>query len=529
MTDKIYRGEAARAILLAGINEVADSVKITLGASGRNVVIQNEFGSPKNTKDGVSVARAIIIQDNAMNQGAIYVKQAAEKTVLLAGDGTTQASILTQAMCKYGDEAIKNYNPVLVKHGIEKAVDFVCEQIKKLSRPIESESELIDIATISANNDAVLGKMIGKAFHAVGKDGEVVHEVNQISSETLVEMVSGMKVNSGLFHYRLANNSAKMTYEAENCYVFVGDSTIRSISDIENVMYPILSEAKQSGKKPAPILFICPIEGDALSIVINNSIHGHINACIIQPPGYGQLRKQLLEDICAFTGAHFHSQDTGDKPTQDFSRLGRVRKVVVNESGTILTEGAGDVSGKIEFLNDRMNSGSLTPEETHNVAVRISRLLGKVAVVKVGGQTEIELGERIDRVDDAIQATRAAYQEGYVAGGGTTYLFAAEDLMSEFFDTPDEEVGAKIVFDSVKIPFCQNLINGGIYKPEELYPKEYGQGMNMITRSKCNLFESKIIDPAKVLRVALQNAASVATSFIITECVITRKPEIQNP
>jgi len=528
MTKDIFFKEDAKEKLLLGINAVADAVKSTLGAAGRNVVIQNQLGLPANTKDGVTVARAIHLKDEALQQGAIMVKTGAEKSVEEAGDGTTQTSIFVQAMCNLGKEAIKEVNPIIVKRGIEEAVKIACDQIASLARPVETKDDLISIATISANNDPYLGAIIGEAFDKVGRDGEVVYEVNPSSSTTTLEIVDGMKINSGLYHPRLANNPAKMVYEAKDCLVLVSDFSIKSIREVENIVGCVDNYARQMQLETRPpIVFFSVVEGDAFAMIVNNVAQGNLDACIVAPSEFGALRKQILEDIAAYSGAHYHSEDSGDRITKDLLRLGMVSNIRVGSKTTVITGGNGDANAQVEKLKLQISESENSDVEADNLKRRIARLSGKVGVIRVGGKTVTEVTERIDRVDDSIHATRAAFQEGYVAGCGTTYLFASDQIYREISKESLLYTGASIVAEALKEPFIQNLHNGGIDNFQDYYPENYGDGVNMINCRKCNLIESKIIDPAKVLRVALQNAASVATLFIITECLITREPEPQ--
>jgi len=516
----------AKAKLLLGIDFVANAVKSTLGAAGRNVVIQNQLGLPSNTKDGVTVARAIHLKSEELNQGAIMLKTAAEKSVEEAGDGTTQTSIFVQSMCHLGKEAIEKTNPITVKRGIEEAVKIACEEIANLSRPVETKEDLISIATISANNDPYLGNIIGDAFDKVGRDGEVVYEVNPSSSTTTLEIVDGMKINSGLYHPRLANNPAKMVYEAKDCLVYVSDFSLKSIREVESIMSCVESYARQMQlERRPPIAFFSVVEGDAFAMIINNVAQGNLDACIIAPSEFGSLRKQILEDIAAYSGAHYHSEDSGDRVTKDLLRLGMVANIRVGSKTTVITGGNGDANDQVEKLKLQIAESENSDVEADNLKRRIARLSGKVGVIRVGGKTVTEVTERIDRVDDSIHATRASFQEGYVAGCGTTYLFAGDQIYRKIGEDSPFYTGASIVAEALKQPFIQNLHNGGIDNFQDYYPESYGDGVNMMNGTKCNLIESKIIDPAKVLRVALQNAASVATLFIITECLITREPD----
>jgi chaperonin GroEL len=525
MSKTVLFSVEAKKKLFSGMKTVATAVGSTLGAAGRNVVIEMPAGVPKNTKDGVTVARHIELADHAENQGALIIKEAAVKTVNMAGDGTTTACVLTHAIIEEGFKMIsEGASPVFVKSGIEDAVDRVVKAISESSMQIETEKQLIDIATISANNDRELGELIGKAFWSVGKGGEVAYEPSE-TTKTYTEIVSGMKVGSGWFHFQLVNNEQKQTFEAENCYVFVTDSIINSFVDIESILTPVIKEAAEKEVQPKPIIFFCSgMEGEALATVLGNHLKGLIRASVVMLPEYGSLRKEIAMDICAYTGAHFYSKDSGERAQKDIKKLGFVKKVTVSEKNTILFEGAGNPDERINGIRRQMAEIDGDSPTHHQMRNRVSRLSGKVAVLKVGGQTSSELNEKIDRVDDAINATRAAFEEGYLPGGGSTFFILRECLQSENNLSVDESMGRNIVYNALAVPYMKNTSNGGIDTPR--FPSAMNEGYDM--RSKrfvSDLTSLGIIDPAKVLRVALQNAASVAALFLITDTLIVNNDQ----
>lgn len=524
---EIKFGKDARDIILRGIEKTAGAVGATLGAAGRNVVIAQEQGIPLNTKDGVTVARHISLEDEGENQGCLMVKEAAARTVGEAGDGTTTSSVLLSKMCSLINSAIKTEgdNVTLIKRGMEDALEKAKKVLSEISLPATEQKDLVRIATISANNDPHLGELIGDAYFMVGKDGEVAYEFsNSDKTETL--MVEGMKIGSGLTHPAFVNNPSSLTFQAKGCYVLVSDKQISNWQEISPVLESLVM---QTDSGTPNILFLAPLDHDAFAFVLQNVAEGKINAAIVFPPESSDLRKEICQDIASFCGGIFHSKDAGNKIDGDLSRLGYVESVTIDQKNTILTAGHGSAEDRIQYLRSTLNA-DIGVSQRHQIEQRIARLSGKHALIKVGGQTQSSTLERADRVDDAIHATKAAMQEGYVAGCGTAYYHIAEKIIDigSSNQSPSFVAGFCIVADALAYPMQKNLTNGGLsFAPGNF---QYGKGYNMLTAEYCNLFEDGIIDPAKVVRVAMENAVAVASLFLITECLITHteKPNERN-
>ena len=516
---EIKFGNEARIIVLEGIRKTAMAVGATLGASGRNVVIAQESGIPINTKDGVTVARHISLEDEGENQGCLMVKETAARAVADSGDGTTTASILLYKICSLIDKALSetpNANVTLIKRGMTAAVKNAVAKLSEIAVPISSKEDLIHIATVSANNDAFLGELIGSAYYEVGKEGEVAYEFSN-SEKTETTVVEGMRIGKGLSHPGFVNQPSSLSFTAKGCHVFVSDKQISNWQEIS----PILEELVLNSNGEVPnIVFIAPIDHDAFAFILQNVNEGKINACIVHPPESSDLRKEICEDISAFCGGLFHAKDAGIKISGDLTRLGYVQSVVVNQTSTILTAGSGSAESRIEYLKT-MLSADLSNSKKQEIEQRIARLSGKHALIKVGGQTQSSTLERVDRVDDAIHATKASMQEGYVAGCGSSYYQLSQLIygMDRGDGSGESLIGYDIIREALKYPMIKNLENGGIVSPIKDF--KYGNGYNMLVGDECNLIESGIIDPAKVVRVAIENAAAVGEMFLITECLIT--------
>ncbi len=512
----------ARDKLKKGVDALANAVKVTLGPKGRNVVLQKSFGGPQVTKDGVSVAKEIELEDPIENIGAQMVKEVASKTNDIAGDGTTTATVLAQAIVR---EGLKNVaagaNPMDLKRGIDKAVEAVVNDLKKQSREVGGSNEKIkQVASISANNDEAIGELISVAFEKVGKEGVItVEEAKGI--ETTVDVVEGMQFDRGYQSPYFVTNSDKMITEFENPYILLSDKKISSMKDL----LPILEPVAQSGK---PLLIISEeVEGEALATLVVNKIRGALKVAAVKAPGFGDRRKAMLEDIAILTGGTVISEETGSKlEDTKLSFLGKAERVTIDKDNTTIVNG----NGKKSEIESRVNQIKAQIEKTtsdydkEKLQERLAKLAGGVAVLYVGAASEVEMKEKKDRVDDALHATRAAVEEGIVAGGGVALVRAIKSLNGIKVDNVDQDTGLKIVKRSLQEPLRQIVANAGEEgsvivakvaegKNEFGYDAKLGDYKNMISEG--------IIDPTKVTRVALENAASVSGMLLTTECVIT--------
>ncbi|WP_259289046.1 chaperonin GroEL [Candidatus Karelsulcia muelleri] len=512
----------ARDKLKKGVDALANAVKVTLGPKGRNVVLQKSFGGPQVTKDGVSVAKEIELEDPIENIGAQMVKEVASKTNDIAGDGTTTATVLAQAIVR---EGLKNVaagaNPMDLKRGIDKAVEAVVNDLKKQSREVGGSNEKIkQVASISANNDEAIGELISVAFEKVGKEGVItVEEAKGI--ETTVDVVEGMQFDRGYQSPYFVTNSDKMITEFENPYILLSDKKISSMKDL----LPILEPVAQSGK---PLLIISEeVEGEALATLVVNKIRGALKVAAVKAPGFGDRRKAMLEDIAILTGGTVISEETGSKlEDTKLSVLGKAERVTIDKDNTTIVNG----NGKKSEIESRVNQIKAQIEKTtsdydkEKLQERLAKLAGGVAVLYVGAASEVEMKEKKDRVDDALHATRAAVEEGIVAGGGVALVRAIKSLNGIKVDNVDQDTGLKIVKRSLQEPLRQIVANAGEEgsvivakvaegKNEFGYDAKLGDYKNMISEG--------IIDPTKVTRVALENAASVSGMLLTTECVIT--------
>ncbi|WP_259125694.1 chaperonin GroEL [Candidatus Karelsulcia muelleri] len=512
----------ARDKLKKGVDALANAVKVTLGPKGRNVVLQKSFGGPQVTKDGVSVAKEIELEDPIENIGAQMVKEVASKTNDIAGDGTTTATVLAQAIVR---EGLKNVaagaNPMDLKRGIDKAVEAVVNDLKKQSREVGGSNEKIkQVASISANNDEAIGELISVAFEKVGKEGVItVEEAKGI--ETTVDVVEGMQFDRGYQSPYFVTNSDKMITEFDNPYILLSDKKISSMKDL----LPILEPVAQSGK---PLLIISEeVEGEALATLVVNKIRGALKVAAVKAPGFGDRRKAMLEDIAILTGGTVISEETGSKLEETkLSFLGKAERVTIDKDNTTIVNG----NGKKSEIESRVNQIKAQIEKTtsdydkEKLQERLAKLAGGVAVLYVGAASEVEMKEKKDRVDDALHATRAAVEEGIVAGGGVALVRAIKSLNGIKVDNVDQDTGLKIVKRSLQEPLRQIVANAGEEgsvivakvaegKNEFGYDAKLGDYKNMISEG--------IIDPTKVTRVALENAASVSGMLLTTECVIT--------
>ncbi len=514
----------ARNALQAGVDVVANAVKVTLGPKGRYVVIDKKFGAPTITNDGVTIAREIDVEDVFQNQGAQLVREVATATNDVAGDGTTTATVLAQAIVRQG---LKNVaagaNPLALKRGIEKAVDQVVENIAKQSTPVSGKDQIARVATISAGDEEI-GDVIADAIDKVGKDGVVNVEEGQTFGMDL-EFTEGMQFDKGYISPYMVTDQDRMEAVLEDPYILIANSKIGSVRDI----LPILEQTIQSGK---PLLIIAEdVEGESLATLVVNKLRGTFTGVAVKAPGFGDRRKRMLEDIAILTGAEVITEEMGLKlENTQISQLGRARRVVVAKDTTTIVDGAGDSSGIKGRINQIKNEIENTDSDfdREKLQERLAKLSGGVAVVKVGAATETEMKEKKHRVEDALQATRAALEEGIVAGGGTALLVAQKALDIEVVGDDDEQTGAKIVHRALEEPLRQISENAGLEGSvivNEVRKAKKDHGLNAASGEIVNLITEGIIDPAMVTRSALQNAASIAKNILTTEAIIAEVPD----
>jgi chaperonin GroEL len=527
MAPKIVEsGSEARNDLLHGINILADTVQVTLGPKGRNVVIGQSYGGPKITKDGVTVAKAVELCCPKKNLGAKLLQSVASKTADIAGDGTTTATVLARAIAVEGNKAVAaGMNPMDLKRGIERAVEAVVKQIESQSRKIGSQQEIAQVGTISANGDAEVGNKIAEAMEKVGKEGVItVEEAKGLEFE--LDVVEGMMFDRGYLSPYFATNNEKMVAELENPYILLFEKKITGLQP----MLPLLEAVVQSGR---PLLVVAEdVEGEALATLVLNKLRGGLKVAAVKAPGFGDRRKSMLEDIAILTGGQVISEDLGMKLENVTPQmLGTAKRVRVTKDNTTIISGAG---GKADIENRCNQIRSQVAETTSDydkekLQERLAKLSGGVAVLKVGGASEVEVKERKDRVDDALHATRAAVQEGIVPGGGVTLLYATLALDKVKFDNEDQKAGINIVRRALQAPLRQIVNNAGmdgaIVVGKLLESKDTNHGFDAQNMTYVDMFKAGIIDPAKVVRTALQDAASVAALIITTEAMIVDKPE----
>src|ERR1700752_3092147 len=520
----------ARARLLRGVDILSDAVKVTLGPKGRNVVIEKSFGAPRITKDGVTVAKEIELDDKFENMGAQMVREVASKTNDTAGDGTTTATVLAQAIVREGAKSVAaGMNPMDLKRGIDIAVLAVVKDIEKRSKPVASSSEVAQVGTISANGDTAVGKMIAQAMQKVGNEGVITVEENK-SLETEVDIVEGMKFDRGYLSPYFVTNAEKMTAELEDIYVLLHEKKLSGLQ----AMLPVLEAVVQSGR---PLLIVAEdVEGEALATLVVNRLRGGLKVAAVKAPGFGDRRKAMLEDIAILTGGQLISDDLGMKlENVTVKMLGRAKKVVIDKENTTIVNGA----GKKPDIEARVNQIKAQVEETtsdydrEKLQERLAKLAGGVAVIRVGGATEIEVKERKDRVDDAMHATRAAVEEGILPGGGVALLRAGEGLKKLRTHNDDQKTGVEIVRKALSWPARQIALNAGedgsVVGGKSLGKDQYNFGFDAQSGEYVNMMSKGIIDPTKVVRAALQGAASVAGLLITTEAMVAEVPRKQAP
>jgi chaperonin GroEL len=516
--------EEARKSILKGVNTLADAVKVTLGPKGRNVILDKSFGAPTVTKDGVTVAKEIELEDKFENMGAQMVKEVASKTSDVAGDGTTTATLLAQAIYREGAKSVAaGSNPMDIKRGIEKAVIVVVKELAKLSKPTKDQKEIAQVGTISANNDEAIGAIIAEAMGKVGKEGVITVEEAK-GLETELEIVEGMQFDRGYVSPYFVTNAEKMEVNLEDCLILINEKKISSMKDL----LPILEQIAKMGR---PLLLIAEdIEGEALATLVVNKIRGTLQVAAVKAPGFGDRRKAMLEDIAILTGGKMISEDMGAKlENTRMEDLGRAKKITIDKDNTTIIDGAGSraaLEGRVKQIRTQIDE-TTSDYDREKLQERLAKLVGGVAVIKVGAATETEMKEKKARVEDALNATRAAVEEGIVPGGGVAYirtLPALEKLKLE----GDQQVGVNIVKKALEEPLKMIVFNAGhegSIAVEKVKGKKGAFGFNARTDQYEDLIEAGVIDPTKVTRFALQNAASVASLMLTTQCMIAEKPE----
>jgi len=527
MAKQVVHGEESRAAILRGINQLADAVKITLGPKGRNVVIDKKFGSPTITKDGVTVAKEIELKDSLENMGAQMVREVASKTSDVAGDGTTTATVLAQAIFREGVKTVAaGANPMALKRGIDKAVERAIEEIHRLAKPVKGDA-IAQVGTVSANGDATIGTIIAKAMDQVGKDGVITVEESK-TMETALEVVEGMQFDRGYLSPYFVTDPERMEAALENALILIHEKKISSMKDL----LPLLEQVAKLGK---PMLIIAEdVEGEALATLVVNKLRGTLNVAAVKAPGFGDRRKSMLEDIAILTGGKVISEDLGIKlENVQLSDLGKAKKITIDKDNTTIVEGAGkqgDIEGRVKTIRAQIEETS-SDYDREKLQERLAKLVGGVAVIKVGAATETEMKEKKARVEDAMHATRAAVEEGIVPGGGVALVRAAKVL--EKFDAnkddPDEQIGVNIVRRALEEPLRQIVQNAGkegaVVVERVRGDKNDSFGFNAQTEAFEDLVKAGVIDPAKVTRTALQNAASIAGLMLTTEAMVADIPE----
>lgn len=516
----------AREKMLRGVDILANAVKVTLGPKGRNVVIEKSFGAPRITKDGVTVAKEIELEDKFENMGAQMVREVASKTNDLAGDGTTTATVLAQAIVKEGAKSVAaGMNPMDLKRGIDLAVDAVVNDLKSHAKKISSNEEIAQVGTISANGDSEIGRFLADAMAKVGNEGVItVEEAKSLATE--LEVVEGMQFDRGYVSPYFVTNSDKMRVELEDPYVLIHEKKLSSLQPL----LPVLESVVQSGK---PLLIIAEeVEGEALATLVVNKLRGGLKVAAVKAPGFGDRRKAMLEDIAILTGGTAISEDLGIKlENVTLQMLGRAKKVMIDKDNTTIVDGAGkkkEIEARCAQIKTQIEE-TTSDYDREKLQERLAKLSGGVAVIRVGGATEVEVKERKDRVDDAMHATRAAVEEGILPGGGVALLRAARALDKVQPANPDQRAGVEIVRRAIQTPARQIAQNAGddgsVVVGKLLEKADYNWGFNAATGEYQDLVKAGIIDPAKVVRTALQDAASVASLLITTEALIAERPK----
>jgi len=516
----------ARARLLRGVDTLANAVKVTLGPKGRNVVLEKSFGAPRITKDGVSVAREISLSDKFENMGAMMLREVATKTNDIAGDGTTTATVLAQAIVREGSKAVAaGMNPMDIKRGIDLAVEAVVADLKKRSRHLTNNNEIAQVATISANGEVEIGAMIAKAMEKVGKEGVItVEEAKSLESE--LDVVEGMQFDRGYLSPYFVTNSEKMICELDRPFILLHEKKLSSLQP----MLPVLEKIVQTGR---PLLVVAEdVEGEALATLVVNKLRGGLKVAAVKAPGFGDRRKAMLEDMAVLTGGQIISEDLGIKlENVTIDMLGTAKRVVISKDATTIIDGAGekaDIEGRCQQIRSQVED-TTSDYDREKLQERLAKLSGGVAVIRVGGSTEIEVKERKDRVEDAMNATRAAVEEGVVAGGGSALLYSIAALSAVKPANEDQRMGVDIIRRAIQSPARQIIENAGydsaVIVGKLLESKDINYGFDSQKGEFCDMISTGIIDPTKVVRAALQDAASVGGLLITTEAMVAEKAE----
>ncbi len=525
MAKLIVYNTDARSSLKAGVDKLANAVKVTLGPKGRNVILEKKFGAPTVTKDGVSVAKEIELDDPIENMGAQMVREVASKTSDIAGDGTTTATVLAQAIYR---EGLKNVtagaNPMDLKRGIDLAVGKIIAHLKSISKEVEGRNEIAQVGSISANNDKTIGDLIADAMEKVGKDGVITVEESK-SADTVLEVVEGMQFDRGYISPYFVTDTESMETILEDPFILIHDKKISAMKDL----LPVLEKVAQQGK--AMLIISEDLEGEALATLVVNKIRGTLKVAAVKAPGFGDRRKAMLEDIAVLTNGTVISEEQGYKlESATIDYLGRAKKVVIDKDNTTIVEGAGkvdDIKKRINEIKAQIDK-STSDYDKEKLQERLAKLSGGVAVLKIGASTEVEMKEKKARVEDALHATRAAVEEGIVAGGGVALVRASNVLDKLEGSNPDQTTGIKIVQKALEEPLKQIVENAGIEGAVVLWKVKEGKddfGFNAATEKYENLIKSGVIDPTKVTRTALENAASVSSLLLTTEAVVYEKKE----
>ena len=526
MAKHIAYGEESRRALLSGVNRLADAVKVTLGPKGRNVVIEKKFGSPTITKDGVTVAKEIELEDKLENTGAQMVREVASKTSDIAGDGTTTATVLAQAIFREGVKTVAaGASPMALKRGIDKAVEKAVEEIQRLSKKVKDNEAIAQVGTISANGDATIGNLIAEAMGKVGQDGVITVEESR-TLETALEVVEGMQFDRGYLSPYFVTDPERMEAALEDAIILIHEKKISSMKDL----LPLLEQVARGGK---PLLIIAEdVEGEALATLVVNRLRGTLQVCAVKAPGFGDRRKAMLQDIAILTGGKAITEDLGIKlESIQLADLGRAKKVVVDKDNTTLVEGGGktsEIEGRVKQIRAQIED-TTSDYDREKLQERLAKLVGGVAVIKVGAATETELKEKKARVEDAMHATKAAVEEGIVPGGGVAFIRAQKALESFKLENEDENIGVGIVKRALEEPLRQIVANSGhegaVVVDKVRSNKSANYGFNAETEEYGDMIAMGVVDPTKVTRYALQNAASIAGLLLTTEALISELPE----
>jgi len=523
-------GADARERMLRGVDILADAVRVTLGPKGRNVVLEKSFGAPRTTKDGVTVAKEIELHDKFENMGAQMVREVASKTNDAAGDGTTTATVLAHAIVREGSKSVAaGMNPMDLKRGVERAVEAVVADLKKRSKKVKSNDEIGQVGTISANGDKTVGKMIAEAMQKVGNEGVITVEEAK-SLETELEVVEGMQFDRGYISPYFITNADKMMAELEEPYILIHEKKLSSLQP----MLPILESVVQGGR---PLVIIAEeVEGEALATLVVNKLRGGLKVAAVKAPGFGDRRKAMLEDIAIVTGGQVISEDLGIKlENVKLNMLGTAKRVRITKDDTTIIDGAGkknDIQARVGQIKQQIDE-TTSDYDREKLQERLAKLAGGVAVIRVGGATEVEVKEKKDRVDDALNATKAAVEEGILPGGGAALLYATKALNGLTGENEDQNAGIAIVRKAIQTPIRQIVENSGVEASivvgKLLEQKSNTYGFDAQTEQYVDLVEAGIVDPTKVVRIALQDAASVAALLITTEAMVADRPKKESP